>query len=243
MSLEVFRPIPESASVALSEAGKALNESLAKFNSDNVLFLSSGGSSIPLLDTIDPTSLGERVTFTLLDERFSTDNLSSNFHQISKLPFFKRASDLGVHFIDTKTRWKDRPEDLSARYVEALNEWLSSNPYGKIVATVGIGPDGHVAGIMPFPEDPEKFQELFEGDSLVVSYDAYGKNRYSTRITTTMPFLRKINRAICYVVGEEKRMALDAVFDSKGSLSETPGRILRELEGEVTIFTDQHIDQ
>jgi 6-phosphogluconolactonase/glucosamine-6-phosphate isomerase/deaminase len=102
-------------------------------------------------------------------------------------------------------------------------------------------PDGHTSGMMPFPEDPNKFTELFDGEDktkLVTGYDATGKNPYPLRITTTMNLMRKINKAIIYVVGENKREALTRLMDPKTNLATIPAAILKEIPGDVYLFTD-----
>jgi len=53
-------------------------------------------------------------------------------------------------------------EKLAHRYESSLFEWAKKHPEGKIIATMGIGFDGHTAGIMPYPENPETFARLFE---------------------------------------------------------------------------------
>jgi 6-phosphogluconolactonase/glucosamine-6-phosphate isomerase/deaminase len=95
--------------------------------------------------------------------------------------------------------------------------------------------------MMPFPEDKDRFAALFDdGDSehLVVGYDAGDKNQYSKRVTTTMNLMRKIDTAIAYVMGENKREALTRMLNETGDTAETPARILKEIPGRVLLFTD-----
>ena len=78
----------------------------------------------------------------------------------------------------------------------------------------------------------KKFLELFEGDRWVISYDASGKNQYSERVTTTNTFLRRIDEAFVFVIGEEKKMALENM-QKNGSVAEVPARILAEINAKV----------
>ena len=242
MTLEVPHHNPETASEnPLLRAGEALNNAFSEYEKEPILFLSSGGSSLPLLDLIDVSQLGQHVTVAALDERFSLNPSENNFAQIAGSKFYETAKSKGVSFIDTRVRPEETQEELFKRYEASLKEWFFKNPNGKVIATVGIGPDGHASGIMPYPEDPQKFKELFEGDNLVVSYDAFGKNPFSKRVTTTVNLIRKIDKAICYVVGDGKKNAIQKVLSPNGSVSETPARVLHEIRGKALLFTDQTI--
>lgn len=222
----------------------ALNAIFDELNAKEVsiLFLLSGGSSIDILNKIDTDLITNRVTLCTLDERYSLDPNINNMDQIMQTSFFKKARENGANVIDTRVLGGESQEALAERFNSALKNWIVDNPDGKIIATVGIGPDGHVSGIMPFPEDAQKFHELFDdGDPshLVVGYDATGKNEFALRVTTTFNLLRKIDAAVCYVVGESKRDAVYKLRADEGSIEETPARILKEIPGKVFLFTDQ----
>ena len=95
---------------------------------------------------------------------------------------------------------------------------------------MGMGPDGHTAGIMPFPEDENRFDVLFQNsEKWVVGYDAEEKNQYPLRVTTTIPFLRMVDYALLYCVGENKKEALKRVLADGGVYAETPARVIREM--------------
>jgi 6-phosphogluconolactonase/glucosamine-6-phosphate isomerase/deaminase len=109
-----------------------------------------------------------------------------------------------------------------------------------VIAIMGIGSDGHTAGIMPFPKNHTLFQKLFEDeDRWVVSYDAEDKNPYPLRITVTIPFLKKnVQQVIAFVVGQEKSTALRYVIATDESVAKTPARVMREIPATVQLFTD-----
>jgi 6-phosphogluconolactonase/glucosamine-6-phosphate isomerase/deaminase len=230
-----------SESVTAAASNK-LNEVLknAVESQTPVLLLLSGGSSLALLDKVSEESIGPNVTITVLDERYSQNSKENNFAQIAASPFYSRAVNTGAKFIDTHVNGRMQ-ENLAQDFNDGLIEWLKNNPDGTVTATVGIGPDGHTSGMMPYPEDPEEFKRLFDdGDDqhLVTSYDATGKNPYAARVTTNMNLLRKIDTAIIYVVGENKRAALESLSAAQGSLAATPARILNEIKGTAFLFTD-----
>jgi 6-phosphogluconolactonase/glucosamine-6-phosphate isomerase/deaminase len=202
-----------------------------------LLFLTSGGSAFYILEhVIIPND--SRVSIGVLDERYSEDFAVNNFTQLKNTAFFKRSEKLFEHILDTSMGKGESLEDFAERYEALLRTWMVENPQGTIIATVGMGSDGHTSGMMPFPEDKEKFEKLFnDGHRLVVGYDAGDKNKYRERATTTMEFMRNIHYAVSYIVGESKKDAWQRVVLETGSLSETPARILREME-DVSVFTD-----
>jgi len=246
VEVKIFKPerLAESA-------GEKLTELFQKNRGREILLLLAGGSAMETLQYIKPEALGTHITIVMLDERWSADPKVCNFLQLKALPFYELAVEAGVNIFDTSP--EDRPRDslgsrtpktetrkeLAARWEEFLREWVAENPKGKVIATFGIGEDGHICGVMPFPEDPQKFSGFFENDRrFVAGYDAGAKTKFPLRITATFSFLRKyLTEGVVFVSGEKKRTALAHVLGSRGTLPETPARILRELTS-VTIFTD-----
>jgi 6-phosphogluconolactonase/glucosamine-6-phosphate isomerase/deaminase len=117
---------------------------------------------------------------------------------------------------------------------------INKNPNGIIRATVGIGPDGHTSGVLPHPEDPKKFEELFLGTKLIVGYDVGTKNLHRFRMTSTFTLMKKFDKVLTYMKGENKKEALTKVMAEEGDLATTPGRIIRELNN-VTLITDVEV--
>lgn len=235
------------------ETAQIINEKLKKAGGSSqnkpFLLMLSGGSSLALLDHIDTNLINDRITLSVLDERYSTNPIENNYSLICTTDFYKKAVDAGAHFIDTSVRVGETLEQHASRFADALKKWRKENPQADIIATMGIGPDGHIAGIMPYPEDRSLFKELFEGTSWITGYDARNaagvkKNSFSLRTTPTMTFIREnITCAISYVTGENKKSALNNVLadsdDSPSSypLAKIPARILREIK-DATIVTD-----
>ncbi|HLL60700.1 MAG TPA: 6-phosphogluconolactonase [Candidatus Nitrosocosmicus sp.] len=219
-----------------SAAIEAINDSLQRNKRNSILFLVSGGSALPLLDEIKSDFLGPHITISVLDERYSEDLSINNFAQLIQTNFYQSALEKECEFIDTRPK-DETLEELAERFDASLKLWKKNNHQGVVIATQGIGPDGHTSGIMPFPEDPKAFHTLFEQEDIwVVGYDAGGKNQYPLRVTTTIPFLRnQIDEAIIYAGGGNKRAALENVF-LNGQLSETPARVIKEMK-HISLFT------
>ncbi|MDO8633452.1 MAG: 6-phosphogluconolactonase [Candidatus Wildermuthbacteria bacterium] len=208
---------------AIKNAGKKLNELFLSHQHSPVLFLSSGGSSLELLDEVEEQYLSHNLTVGMLDERMNVDPEASNSSKFRKTSFFAKLEAKNILLVDI--------------FKEGFT-FREKYPQGKVIITQGVGADGHTAGVFPFPEDEKKFQDLFEDkERLVVEYDAGGKTEYSSRVTVTMPFLRKVDHSVVYMVGEDKHDALERVLAEEGTLHETPGRIVREMR-DATIFTD-----
>lgn len=201
---------------------------LQKEGRRDVLFLSSGGSALEALDDIPGSVVSPQLTIGMLDERFDPSNKISNYMQLRKTAFYKRAVARGCRLIDTSTKKNQTQAELADFYEKELRDWRTLHPKGVIIATIGLGPDGHTAGIMPFPENHEKFHELFEGERFVVSYDAGKKNPYSKRITVTMSFLRQTNVACVFIVGKSKGPIFRQLL-ADGTCAEIPGRIIKFL--------------
>jgi 6-phosphogluconolactonase/glucosamine-6-phosphate isomerase/deaminase len=196
----------------------------------DVLFLSSGGSALGVLDHVDPDMIAPYLTIGIFDERYDPTNKSSNYAQLRKTEFYRKAVERGCRLIDTSTHPKQTQEELASFYEEELRSWRRSHPDGVILATMGVAANGHTAGIMPFPEDPVRFHELFEGERWIVAYDAGDKNEFPLRVTTTFTFLRMVDTVGIFLVGAAKGETFRAIL-SGDDLPSCPGRIIKELHG------------
>jgi 6-phosphogluconolactonase/glucosamine-6-phosphate isomerase/deaminase len=220
------------------KAGAALNKLIAERDNKPLLLLLSGGSSLELLDLVDETSLSTNVTIGMLDDRYSLDPKVNSCHLVQKTSFYLKALRKGAVFLDSTTVESEILEKYAERYEGYIKKWIKKYPDGKIRATVGIGSDGHTSGVLPHPEDPQIFEKLFNSEKLIVGYDVGQKNSYRYRMTSTFTLMRKFEKILTYIKGENKKEALQKVMAETGSLPETPGRIIRELPAKVEVFTD-----
>ena len=127
-------------------------------------------------------------------------------------------------------------EELAEYYEQELRHWRRAHPRGAIMATMGIAENGHTAGIMPFPEDPVRFKELFEGERWIIAYDVGKKDHFPLRITTTFTFLRTIDIVGIFIVGRAKGDMFRALMGGD-NCTELPGRIIKTLP-RGAIYTD-----
>ncbi len=223
----------------LNHTAQALAMLLSPSKTEPLLFLSSGGSSLKLLEMIPPSAYGPYLTLGVLDERFSPDPEVNNFLQLKITQFSQFAEKAGAEFLMSVPQADESLEQLAKRMDKQLKAWRTQHPRGKIVVTQGIGLDYHTSGIFPFPEDKDWFYQLFDTAShWVVGYDTHGKGQFKERLTVTLPFMREeVTAAITLISGQEKRHTLERIMVGDGEIAETPARILRAMRA-VTIYTD-----
>lgn len=230
----------DNQSHALSEAGKRINDLLSHYSESPILFLFCGGSGLALLNTIEKRNLDSNITFAPTDDRYSYDETVNNFLQMMFLPeFYQNAIESGCQFISTYPDQMESMPEVADSLEIAIRKWKRQYPEGIVIATMGMGPDGHTAGIMPYPEDTVSFHEFFmDEDRWVVAYDALDKNEYPLRISITLPFLKKyVDHAVLFFCGKPKNDAYQRLLAETGSLPDTPARIAQEMK-DVHIFTD-----
>lgn len=202
-----------------------------------VLFLSSGGSCLNLLS--GEWRLPGDLTLGVLDERLTRDPSINNYRLLQQTDMYRQAMQVGANAIDTVPRSSDTVEQLADQLEAQLRTWRAAHPNGKIVATLGIGEDGHTAGMLPYPEDPLAFDRRFVTTSRwVTGYDAGGRSPYPLRATVTVPFLTQvIDEAIVYAAGRAKQRAIEATFSKTGNTAATPARIIMSIR-QTAVFTD-----
>ena len=132
---------------------------------------------------------------------------------------------------------EDSCRETSMRFELALHEWKTKYPNGVVIATLGVGSDGHTAGIMPGEHGVD-----FSGDDLVVSYTVpRAVNQHTKRITTTYTFLTTyVDHTIVFAVGKEKRSIVAALEAGGCTLPTMPACIVTKMP-DVTLYTDVEV--
>ena len=224
-------------------AAEKVQQHLSKSKDTPTLLLLSGGSAFGLLEHIDAEVFHKELVVAVLDERFSTDPEISNFAQLAETQFYAQAKSAGAHLIDTRLVPDESLDHLAGRLNHAVQTVLSAHNDLTVIATAGMGEDGHIAGMMPYPEDKEFFDEHFlTTDKCFVAYDAGSKNEFPKRVTATAAFLKEhIDHTIAYVSGEEKKTALSRVVENKEEIHELPAQILQDMP-DVELFTTMTIE-
>lgn len=170
----------------------------------------------------------------------------------------KRGSSLQQK-LDSRFRGNDKGEgrEQSAQeYDDIIRSLLAQ--YQKHVAILGIGMDGHTAGIPAITSLRAKgeaqnawIEDLEERSKnrMVIDYDDTG-GFYKERITMTFQGLSMMDLFIVLVFGKDKKMALDLMFedgpepfgDAQGE-EEVPSRFFKrpDISVKTLLITDQMV--
>lgn len=228
-----------SADEAKRGLAKRVSSELATFQENGVpvLFLFSGGSALGVLDMIDPGCLGSFLTVAPVDERYDPSGHDGNFAAFLKTDFSKKAEAVGARFIDTRVKSGQGRDGLADGLDRSLRAWKESNPNGTVIALLGMGPDGHTAGI--FPDDDAKiFHDRFGSGRWVVGYRAPEYATCPERVTVTPTFLaHHVDAVFVFLSGKEKRAAWERVLRGDEPTHSLPAVIFQNLPA-VKIFTD-----
>lgn len=238
MSKDFMRIVTcRSSDEAASDLAGRISDCLRRYESSPVLLLLSGGSALEVVDRLAVLDRMDRITVSMMDERFDPTGECGNFSRLSRTVWFGRAMAAGMQAIPTETLEGDTPESLAERFEQAIVSWLSAHPQGKIVALFGMGDDGHTAGIFP-DDDSARFEDRFEESSLVLAYHVENAACSKDRITVTFTLMRKIDHGFAYVCGEGKRPALERLRGDIHELTNRlPAALWKELR-DMTVMTD-----
>jgi 6-phosphogluconolactonase/glucosamine-6-phosphate isomerase/deaminase len=190
-----------------------------------VLWLLSGGSnigaSVEVMDNIPADHTGN-LSISLIDERFGKiDFDESNWNKLIKAGFdVKKAKMMPV--LETGLNF-DQTLD---KYREIIKQGFANNDI--VVAQLGIGDDGHIAGILP--ESPAATETI----DLVSGY----QSQPFLRLTMTFPALRKVDVAYAFAFGNTKQPTLSKLKAGNLPVSEQPAQILKEIPKSF-LYSDQ----
>lgn len=216
-------------------AGEILTEYIRAAGDAPVLLLLSAGSAFDVLAHIKPSVRSPALSIGMLDERYSSDETINNFSQLMGTTFYAEALAAGTHFFDSRIVAGESATDVAHRFEKCLRTWRADHPDGIIIATLGMGGDGHTAGIFP-----GYVEHLNRNGAWVEAYEVpLEVNQYTSRITVTPHFLTtEITYAVAYVVGDSKRALLATVLDPSTPPDTYPAALWRSLPN-VTVVTDK----
>jgi len=188
--------------------------------SKNILLLIPGGSAIELAIRVLAlsTDLKNKLTVSLTDERFGEPgHVHSNWQQLKASGF-------------EPEKWHCYPV-LSGKDVNTttrdFHDFLERqiNKHNYISGIFGMGADGHTAGILP--------KSSAVGSSELASH--YNGPDYE-RITVTPKFLKHLDEAFLYAVGETKHEQLNKLSNST-PVQKQPAQILKQAKL-LTVISD-----
>jgi 6-phosphogluconolactonase len=190
-----------------------------------VLWLVSGGSniaaSVQVMDSIS-TEYSQKLSIMPADERYGEPgHAESNIQKLQQAGFDIKAAVLLPVLVASQSF------DEAAEYYEALTQH-ALDEHDVVIAQLGIGTDGHIAGILP---DSPAAMEL---SRLVAHFDAPPLRR----LTLTFPALERIDVAYAFAFGEPKLGALQTLQNETVDRTLQPSQILKQIP-EAYIYNDQ----
>ncbi|HET8690445.1 MAG TPA: 6-phosphogluconolactonase [Candidatus Saccharimonadales bacterium] len=202
---------------------EALEAALKKH--DRVIWLVSGGSNVPIsVETMRllDAALTAKLVILQADERFvAADSPDCNWYQLFKAGFESQQAKtypiLSGEFDDVNA--------AAAAYEKVVQKQFAEADY--IIAQLGIGGDGHTAGILP-GGPAASAKELVTG---------YAGERFE-RVTLTFPALQLVDEAYAFAYGPAKLYALTRLKDNQLPLEVLPAGVLKGIARAV-VYNDQ----
>ena len=211
--------------IGIEEQSKKI-ASLLKEQKKVAWFICGGsniGTAVSVMNKVRsevPEPLLANLIVSQTDERYGKiGHKDSNWQQmiVAGFPF------AGINFYPILRN--ESLEDTVVKFGKEVRDIFAS--VDVIVGLFGIGPDGHIAGILPHtPAVSDK--------STTTGYVA----EPFTRVSLSFPSLRKFNFAYTFAFGEAKREALINLKEKDLSLDEEPAQILKEI-AEAYLYSDQ----
>jgi 6-phosphogluconolactonase/glucosamine-6-phosphate isomerase/deaminase len=190
-----------------------------------VLWLISGGSNIDIetqaLSEI-PLDLQTNLTIALNDERYGPYG-----HKDSNMQQFNDAlqSETKANIIPVIVPESLPLQATTMHFGENIDKLF--NAADIVVSQLGMGNDGHIAGILPG-------SPAISAKGSVTSYTA---EQYE-RITITFETLRRIHVVYLFAFGSNKRQQLEQLRDENIPIEDQPAQFLKQLP-EVYVYNDQ----
>jgi 6-phosphogluconolactonase/glucosamine-6-phosphate isomerase/deaminase len=191
-----------------------------------VLWLMPGGSNIPIsVDVMQTISemvnleLLKNLTVSQTDDRYGpVGHPDSNWQQLK---------DAGFNFAVVNALPVLTGEDLKAtvsRFGSNIEKAMKAADFK--VGQFGIGPDGHIAGLLPGSSalKEKKAAAGYEGKPF-------------TRVTSSFGTLKKLDAAYAFVFGPSKKEAIDNLVNKDLELEKEPAQILKQIP-ECYLYSD-----
>jgi 6-phosphogluconolactonase/glucosamine-6-phosphate isomerase/deaminase len=202
---------------------KSLEQSLS--SGVKVLWLLAGGSNISAEAAISKqltNNLVANLSTILTDERFGpVDHANSNVKLLKDAGFdFSRIKIQPTLSNELKTL-----EETVYHYDQIIKE--SFKQADIIIGQFGMGPDGHIAGILP--QSPA----VRVKGKLATGYQALD----FVRVSMTFDAIKKVDKAYLLAFGEAKKVPLANLMDKEVDVAEQPAQILRQID-ETYVIND-----
>ncbi len=236
-------------------AAQLLIKSLKSHQKEKILILLSGGSVINLYKKLagyirSANIKNDSLVVGQVDERFKPENSKLETRNSNK------TSKINSQIIGETGLWevcnkKSIPyylvsqegtlEESAEKYDQTISKLFKEYTYK--IAVLGIGEDGHTAGLLP------GYEKAWNIDKFVVGYkidDGQNKamaiscpNIFRQRITVTPKTLQDLDQVLVVASGENKKEAIREILDpvNENNINKYPAVLLQKIK-EVDLFTD-----
>jgi 6-phosphogluconolactonase/glucosamine-6-phosphate isomerase/deaminase len=222
---------------AAKQAGTYISEVIAEHNGDVVCLLAGGSALdiIPHIKVMDSAKHECRTIFMLGDERGSRDvTINNSLQLVTRYP----DSYVAKNLILTVPAETEELEKFTSRILETFLTKTENLKNPKIIQVLGVGLDGHTAGIFPLPID--EFTNIYNRpDHDIVPVHLEGL-RIDSRASCTPNYIQsKADELVGYVVGSDKKMILESLINETKSIHERPAELIKR-HSQTKLYTDQH---
>lgn len=224
-----------STTTPASDVGAHITNSIASHKGDTVVLL-SGGSALEVFNSIKVTNKSKcRTIFMMIDERVSGEETINNYLQLkARYGYLEHFSSV----IDTSAEDKESEINFAERIRKIFTKAINTLSNVQIITLLGMGTDGHTAGIFPLPE--EQFTKTYEADPNYVPVHLESLTIDSRASFTPNWILEHSTEIIGMIAGEAKETILNQLINESKPIHEQPAQILK-IHSNCTVYTDLHV--
>lgn len=213
------------------DAGEHISKLIREAGTD-VLVLLSGGSALDVFEYIQVDKSECRTIFMMGDERVTGEVDTNNYSQLkTRYSSHPLINDV----LDTSARKEETPEFFATRIQKLVLENISKLTNVKIILLLGVGRDGHTAGIFPLPEDT--FRETYKEDVMYAPVHHKTLTIDSRASFTPSWILSNVDDVFGYITTEAKKQILDELMNESKEIHERPAELLK-IHKNSFIYTD-----
>jgi 6-phosphogluconolactonase/glucosamine-6-phosphate isomerase/deaminase len=215
-------------------AGEHISNLIAQHDGDVVCLL-SGGSALDIVEYITDQEKSEcRTIFMMGDERGSRDGKINNSLQLLERYPNHYVTD---NLILTVPEAGENLENFTSRISKIFSAEILKLKNPKILQVLGVGSDGHTAGIFPLPK--ETFTATYDRPGVcIVPVHLEGLRIDSRASVTPNWILTRPDELIVYIVGVGKNRILESLIHETKEIHERPAELIKHHTG-TTVYTDQ----
>lgn len=205
---------------------------LVDASSRPLLLFYSGGSNAEIMKVFLTQRMNQShnndIVLAPIDERFSTEH--SNFLEIknNNLELYQESIQSGITWLDTSPTEKDQYA-MASNYSKQIQTAITSckEKNGTILALLGMGQDGHVAGIFPNTNNEASFYTTYvDTNQDVVGIELDSENPYPKRFSVTIKCMEQIDQFILSFSGVTKQQIMRSIEATRPPLHQVPASFL-----------------